>query len=100
MNNADISDARVADLMYNNNLIHEQVERIMHNLYEDIKGTPIFTRLMRSLEEASRRYIVAKTNPQHRASVALYNESIGDLESMLHAADKIEIKKKMITEKI
>ena len=68
--------------MYNNKLIHEQVERIMLKVYDDIKGTPIHTRLMRSLEEASRRYIMTRISPKQRESVALYNESIADLESI------------------
>ena len=48
---------------------------------------------MRSLEEASRRYIAARISPKQRESVALYNKSIIDLESIINEADKIKIKK-------
>ena len=50
---------------------HEQIEKIMLKVYNDIKGTPIYTRLMRSLEEASRKYIMARVSQKQRESVAL-----------------------------
>ena len=48
---------------------------------------------MRSLEEASRRYITARISQKQR--VALYNESVADLESIINEADKVKIKKMM-----
>ena len=50
---------------------------------------------MRSLEEASRRYIMARISSKQRESVVLNNESIADLESIVNKADKIKIKKLM-----
>ena len=54
---------------------------------------------MRSLEEASRRYIMARISPKQRESVALYNESIADLESIINEADRVKIKKIMNDDK-
>ena len=89
----------MTDTIYNNKLIHEQVEKIMLKVYDNIKGTPIHMRLMRSLEEACRRYITARISPKQRESVALYNESIADLESIINEADRVKIKKVMNEDK-
>ena len=66
VNNTDIEEARLTDTMYNNKLIHEQGEKIMHKVYDNIKSTLTHTRLMRSLEEARRRYILARVSPKQR----------------------------------
>ena len=38
VNNADKEEARLTDTIYNNKLIHEQIEMIMLKVYDNIKG--------------------------------------------------------------
>ena len=54
---------------------------------------------MRSLEEVSKRYILARVSPKQRDLVALYNKSIAELESMINEADRHKIKRLMNEDK-
>ena len=64
-----------------------------------INSTPIYTRLMRLVEEAIRRCILARVSLKQRNLVALYNESIAELDSIINEADRHKTKKIMNEDK-
>ena len=95
LNHTDIEEARLRETVHANKLIHDQVEEVMNKIYPEIKGTPIFTRLLRALEESSKRYIKASVSPKDRESVRLFNEAITETTKILEEGKQLEIFKKV-----
>jgi hypothetical protein len=66
-----------------------KLDEIMCNIYQDIKGKPIYKRLQKHLEEATKSFIKIKTGKNNKTELSLFNESIGKIETEFSEMEKI-----------
>ena len=65
----------------------EKIQQIMDDIYEDIKGTPLFKQIQKNLIEASKRYLYVTQKPLTVESVDNFRRANDDLLVSLNQAE-------------
>ena len=65
----------------------------MNSVYPDIKDTPLYKKILKNLEEASKQYLASKIGHLTLEKVNNFNQSINKLMATVNLADRVRIKK-------
>ena len=76
----------------------EKIQQIMDDIYEDIKGTPLFKQIQKNLIEASKRYLYVTQKPLTVESVDNFRRANDDLLVSLNQAEIESVKNHMKNE--